>query len=108
MAANDFVDEPPVQTRVARRVFSTPEVINRIMQSSERDTTAKCMRVCQVWKDIARDHTWRELGSPMPLIDLLAPVGRKKGDRLGDELVSEALLLLRCTNMYNTSSLRAA
>lgn len=52
------------------------ELLDMIMELQGRGTLASCMAVSKYWNAVAIKHLWKELASPVPLLELLAPLHR--------------------------------
>ncbi|KAG8978744.1 hypothetical protein FRB93_010892 [Tulasnella sp. JGI-2019a] len=53
-----------------------PEILEEVMQLSERPDRAASARVCRSWTPVAIDVLWRDLDSIFPLLELIAPLER--------------------------------
>ncbi|KAG8924040.1 hypothetical protein FRC00_005570 [Tulasnella sp. 408] len=80
-AAEQLLDEtaesafvpPPVP-----RALRIPEVLLDIFSVSTDSTRAAAARVCRSWSTLALDVLWRDMQSPIPLLQILSPLQPKQ------------------------------
>lgn len=81
----------------AKAQCTPPELLEMIMEHQGRGTLASCVLVCRSWSDVALRRLWRELDSPMPLLELLAalhPIETKEGTGIHKAWVRISILVL--------------
>ncbi|KAG8865195.1 hypothetical protein FRB96_000085 [Tulasnella sp. 330] len=54
--------------------LKVPEVLNAILQNTDRKGQAYCARTCKKWQSPALDFLWKDLESLEPLVRLLVPL----------------------------------
>lgn len=54
------------------------ELVAAILDLVDPPTLAACARVCQSWKEPALDRLWRDMTSPVPLMEVLSPLHGSK------------------------------
>ena len=55
-------------------VFKTPELIAHIFSCAEKQTSARCARVCKDWMDAALSAVWVDMTDIRPLFQILGPI----------------------------------
>ncbi|KAG8950574.1 hypothetical protein FRC04_007393 [Tulasnella sp. 424] len=60
------------------RPLRIPEVLLEIFAASDNSTRAVSARVCRSWSNLALDVLWRDMNSPIPLLQILSPLQPKQ------------------------------
>lgn len=60
------------------RALRIPEVLLEIFAASDNPTRAVSARVCRSWSNLALDVLWRDMSSPIPLLQVLSPLQPKQ------------------------------
>ena len=55
-------------------VFKTPELLAHIFSCAEKQTSARCARVCKDWMDAALSAVWVNMSDIRPLFEILGPM----------------------------------
>lgn len=55
-------------------VFKTPELLAHIFSCAEKQTSARCARVCKDWIDAALNSVWADVTDIRPLLEILGPM----------------------------------
>ncbi|KIO32085.1 hypothetical protein M407DRAFT_18903 [Tulasnella calospora MUT 4182] len=80
-AAEDLLDEPTEPIFIpplVPRALGIPEVPLEIFVASTGSTRAAAARVCRSWSPLALDVPWRDMESPIPLLQVLSPLQPKQ------------------------------
>ncbi|KIO23774.1 hypothetical protein M407DRAFT_26773 [Tulasnella calospora MUT 4182] len=80
-AAEEVLDETTEPTFIpppVPRALRIPEVLLEIFVASTDSTRAAAARVCRSWSSLALDVLWRDMESPIPLLQVLSPLQPKQ------------------------------
>ncbi|KAF8269848.1 hypothetical protein EI94DRAFT_1724445 [Lactarius quietus] len=64
----------------AQRVLAIPELLHIIFSFGTRASNASNALVCRNWREAALDHVWMEVDDLYHLLQLLAPLHRRRGE----------------------------
>ncbi|KAG8911945.1 hypothetical protein FRC01_005385 [Tulasnella sp. 417] len=74
----DDTTEPAFIPPPVPRALRIPEVLLEIFVASTDSTRAAAARVCRTWSTLALDVLWRDMESPIPLLQVLSPLQPKQ------------------------------